>query len=262
MKDDGGAQLVTCSLDDGSEEYVAKIYDPLYYGSSDRMWSNQPRDVTDEADKDYCREVAAYLKLDETFGGKQIPKYHGSWTFQMPRDLPDGGRTRDVRMILIERIKGRTMSNVKPDPFPNAARLEALAQLMEAIHRIAFVGLCHGDISQRNIMLCDDEPARTIDRLVIIDFNFAAVFRLDDTEQRYGIHFSRGDKPQNPINSWWDGGFLYGGLGQWFLTSWEYRLRPLQEWLYERWSKSQEFQPAKELLDWDEGIRAHRYVDF
>lgn len=253
---------MTCSLDDRLEEYVAKIYDPLYYGFSDRMWSDQPRDVADEADKDYCREVAAYLELDEKFGGKLTAKYHGSWTFQIPLDLPDGQRTRDVRMILMEKIKGHTMVDMKPDPFPDAVRLETIAHIMEGINRITFAGVRHGDISQRNIMLCDDEAAKTIDRVVIIDFNFAVVSRLDDFELRYGTRFSLGDKPENPINSWWDGGFFYGGFGEWFPTSWEYSLKPLQQWMHERWRDSKEFKPVKESLVWDDGLVGRRYMEF
>lgn len=261
-KDDGGAQLVICQLDDAPEEYVAKIYDPLYYGFSDRMWSDQPRDVTDEADKDYCREVAAYLELDEKFGGKETPRYFGSWTFQLPLDLPDGQRLRDIRMILMERIKGHTMLDIQPAHFPEAVRLETLAKIMEALRRISFAGVRHRDISQRNIMLCDDESTRTIDRIVIIDFNYALVERLDNFIQRYGTRPDKGDKPENPVQTWWDGGFLYGGFGAWFPVGWEYRLKPLQEWLHGRWGKSPDFKPPKEPLQWDDDSTAQRYVQF
>ncbi|KAH9987337.1 hypothetical protein F4779DRAFT_285812 [Xylariaceae sp. FL0662B] len=262
VKDDGGAQLVTCRLADRPDEYVAKIYDPLYYGFHDRMWSDQPRDVTWEADHDYCREAAAYLELDGTFGGKETPKYHGSWTFQMPLDLPDGAKTRDVRMILIERTEGRSMLDVRPDPFPDAVRLETVARIMEAFSRITYAGVRHGDISQRNIMLCDGDAPNTIGRVVIIDFNFAVVERLDDFELEFGTRLEKADKPQNPADDCWDGGFLYGGFGEWFPRSWEYRPRPLQDWLNERWGKSQDFTAPKEHGELDEENIARRYVQF
>lgn len=261
-KDNGGAQLLICRLEDEPDQLVAKVYDPLYYGFSNRMWSDQPRDVTDEADKDYCREVAAYLELDDRFGGKETPKYHGSWTFQVPLDLPDGPRIRDVRMILMELIPGRTMLHVKPDPYSEEVRLDAVARIIEAFNRIKFAGVRHGDISQRNIMLCDGRTANTIDRVVIIDFNFATVSRLDDFEERYGCRpSSRLNKPENPVETWWDGG-LYGGFGEWLPESWERRLRPLQEWLYKRWGKCQDFAPPEEPLRWDEENEPQVWIEF
>lgn len=251
VKDDGGAQLVICHLGDKPEKFVAKIYDPLYYGFSDRTWPDQPRDVSDEADKDYCREVAAYLELDAQTGGTLTPKFHGSWTFQMPLDLPDGRRIRDVRMIIIEKIQGRTMVDVKPDPFPEPIRLDVMARIAEAFERLIFIGVHHGDLSQRNIMLCDGAEANTIGRIVIIDFNFGTIFRLDDFEEKYGPRPTNPGKPLSPLVQWWDGG-LYGGFGEWLPATWEQRLRPMQEWLYERWGASEEYAPLERPLQWDE----------
>lgn len=260
VKDDGGAQLVICRLDDEPDEYVAKIYDPLYYGFSDRMWSDQPRDVADEADKDYCREAAAYAELDAQFGGEEIPKYHGSWTFEMPIDLPTGSTVRNVRMILMERVPGRTMIDVKPDLYPESVRLDALARILEALQKIVFAGVRHGDFSQRNIMLCDGDSADTIGRIAIIDFNFATVTRLDDFEERWGEpRGPKEEKPRNPIEQWWDGG-LYGGFGEWLPASWEQRVRPLQEWIYQRWGKSEDFLAPKKDLKWDEENNSRPFV--
>lgn len=84
VKDDGGAQLVTCRLDEDADEYVAKIYDPLYYGFHNRMWRDLPRDVTYEADQDYCREVAAYLELD----GKTFPNITAHGPFNCLSKFP------------------------------------------------------------------------------------------------------------------------------------------------------------------------------
>lgn len=251
IKDNGGAQLVICRLDDKPDEYVAKIYDPLYYSFSGRIWSDQSRDVADEADKDYCREAAAYLELDGQFGGKETPRYHGSWTLEMLLDLPTGSTVRNVRAILMERVPGRTMLHVKPDPYPESARLDTLARVLEALEKMAFAGVRHGDFSQRNIILCDGDSADTIGRIVIIDFNFATVTRLDNWEEKYGERLPKGEKPRNPLNQWWDGG-LYGGFGEWLPASWEQRLRPMQEWLYQRWSKSEEFLAPEGNLTWDE----------
>lgn len=243
---DGGAQLIVCRLDNEPDEYVAKIYDPLYYGFSDRLWPENPRDIADEADKDYCREVAAYLEMNDQFGGKEIPKYYGSWTFQMPLCQ----KKRDIRLILMERIKGGTMSELDPRAYPEKVRLAVLAQILEAFGRITFAGVRHGDLAQRNIMLCDGEAAKTVDRVVLIDFNFAVVSRLDDFEILYGDRPEDPDRPDNPINQWWGCGSFYYLFGDWSPESWKLHYRPLREWLYEQWGKSEEFTPHKEPLDW------------
>lgn len=250
VRDDGGAQLLVCRLDNEEKDYAAKIYDPLYYGFNDRLWPENPRDVADEADKDYCREVAAYLELDDKCGGKQIPKYNGSWTFQIPLDLPDTRKKRDVRLILMEHIKGDTMSEVDPLLYSEEVRLGVMAEVLEAYSHITFAGVSHGDIAQRNVMICRGEAAETIVRVVLIDFNYAVVSRLDNFELLYSRRPKGGDRPDNPINQWWGTGGLYSKFGDWFPASWKSQRRPLREWLYERWGRSEEFSPCKQPLDW------------
>lgn len=252
VKEDGGAQIVVCRFSGEQDEVVAKIYDPLYYGFADRMWSDRPRDVTYEADMDYAREVAAYSELDSQLGGTDVPKYYGSWTFQLPLDLPDGQKTRDIRLILMEHIKGRPMTDLEPESFPESTRLDLVTQMVEVVARIQLAGVRHGDISQRNVMVCLTEPD-VIKRVAMIDFNFAVVSRLDSfEEQSRGLERDpKPDKLPNPIDRWW-GGALYGVAGEWLPKSWELRLRALQEWLYERYSKSEEYAPPIRTLKWDE----------
>lgn len=252
VKDDGGAQIVVCRFSGDKEQFVAKIYDPLYYGFADRMWSDRPRDVTYEADRDYSREVAAYSELDGELGGTDIPKYHGSWTFQLPLDVPDGRKIRDVRLILIEHIKGRPMTDLKPDAFSESVGLDLVRRMIEAEVRVQFAGVRHGDVSQRNIMVCLAEPDK-IERVALIDFNFAVVIRLDNFEQQFsGLkRRPKAKKPPNPIDMWWSGA-LYGVAGEWFPKSWELRLRACQEWLYENYGKSEVYEPPLVPLDWDE----------
>lgn len=257
IKDTGGAQLVVCHfLDDEQPEhhyYAAKIYDPLYYGFSDTTWSDKPRDVTYQADQDYCREAAAFLEIDEKLGGDVVPKYHGSWTFQMPLHLADGRRiTRDVRMILMERIKGRDMASVeKPlEAYPeDGVRLEAIAKAIEGILRVHLAGVDHGDFEQRNVMVCDGDGKDKISRVVIIDFNFAVVRRLDED-----AHWRRKDKaqekPKNPIDVWWKSP-LHFMFGDWLPASWGELDKPKREWLFKRWGDSKDFAPYEEPLDWE-----------
>lgn len=251
-KDDGGAQVVLCRFSDDEKQLVAKIYDPLYYGFADRMWSDRPRDVTYEADKDYSREVAAYSELDEQLGGTDIPKYHGSWTFQLHLDVPDGRKIRDVRLILMEHIEGRPMTDLKPEAFSESVGLDLVRRMVEAEVRVQFAGVRHGDVSQRNVMVCLAGTDK-IGRIALIDFNFAVVTRLENFEQQFDDLNRRPKtkRPPNPIDMWW-GGALYGVAGEWFPKSWEFRMRACQEWLYENYGKSEEYEPPRVPLDWDE----------
>lgn len=252
VKEDGGAQVVVCRFSGLQQQVVAKIYDPLYYGYADRWLSSRPRDVTYEADIDYAREVAAYLELNDQFGGTDIPEYHGSWTFQMPLDLPDGRKMRDVRLVLMEHIKGTVMTDLKPESFSEPTRMDLVARWIEALQRILFAGVSHGDVSQRNVMVCCAKPD-AVERVVMIDFNFAGVKRLEISWEIFSDikPKPKPKKPLNPINRWWDGD-LYGKAGEWFPKSWECRLRPLQEWLYERYYESEEYEPPRIELEWDE----------
>lgn len=252
VREDGGAQIVVCRFSGEPQEVLAKIYDPLYYGFAHRMWSDQPRDVTYEADMDYSREVAAFSELDNQLGGTDIPKYHGSWTFQLPLDLPSGQKTRDVRLVLMEHIKGTPMTDLKPESYPESTRMDLVTRMVETVARIDFAGVSHGDVSQRNVMVCLTE-ADTIERVALIDFNYAVVDRLNDFEEQFPDLERRPkpDKIPNPIDRWWGGG-LYSVAGEWLPESWEFRWRALQDWLYERYGKSEEYATPRRTLDWDE----------
>lgn len=255
--DEGGAQIIVCRLDDEPTPYVAKIYDPLYYGFGHTLFSGRPRDVTDEADQDYCREVPAYLELDDRFGGNEIPRYHGSWTFQLPLQLPEepAPRIRDVRMILLEKIPGHTMLDVDPSLYSESARMDAVARIMEALARISHAGVYHHDVYQRNFMLCEGaviDKERTIGRVVILDFNIALVARLDDFEAEWGPRREKPPKPCNPIDRWWDGGGMVNIFDGWLPESWERQLLPLRQWVFDRWAESPDFERYEEPLEWDQ----------
>lgn len=252
--DESGAQIVVCRFSGSQEEVVAKIYDPLYYGFADRMWSDRPRDVTYDAHMDYCREVAAYSELDGMLGGKEIPKYYGSWTFQLPLELPGSSKPtlRDIRLVLMEYIRGTQMTYLSPDSVPESTGMEIVTKLVEGRAKIQFAGVKHGDVSQRNIMVCLAEPD-IVERVAFVDFNYAVVHRLDNHEQMFSglVRSPKLNKLPNPIDAWW-GGALYGVAGEWLPKSWEMRLRACQEWLYERYGSSVDYEPPRRTLHWDE----------
>lgn len=253
--DGSGAQIVVCRFSGSQEDLVAKIYDPLYYGFADRMWSDRPRDVTFDAHMDYCREVAAYSELNGMLGGKEIPKYYGSWTFQLPLELPGSKSTkRDIRLVLMEYVRGTQMTYLSPESVPEAVGMEIVTKLVEVRAKIQFAGVEHGDVSQRNIMVCLAGPD-IVERVAFVDFNYAVVHRLDNYEQKFfgrsRIRRPKSNKLPNPIDLWW-GGALYGVAGEWLPKSWGMRLRACQEWLYERYGSSEDYEPPRRTLDWDE----------
>ncbi|EPE08938.1 hypothetical protein F503_04525 [Ophiostoma piceae UAMH 11346] len=187
-KDGRGAQLVRCRLDaDPGRILVAKIYDAFYYHPEDRQGG--PCDATRLADNDYSREASAYEVLrDAKVDGQLVPKYYGSWTFNLP--VPKAlqllgspcpfAPTRPVRMILYEWIKGVSIYELIKDEktvksIPPELRLEILAKGMEALCIIESLGVRHNDWAPRNVMV---SPASgwTMSRLpavFLIDFNVA-----------------------------------------------------------------------------------------
>lgn len=146
------------------------------------------------------------------------------------------------------------MTELKPEDFPESVGLELAARVVEAVSHIRFAGVSHGDISQRNVMVCLTKPD-LVERVALIDFNFAEVILpFQPARQTSGGTRKtdpKPDKPPNPIDGWWDGK-LYGFTGEWLPKSWEFRLRACQEWLYEKYGTSEEFMPpTRKSLEWD-----------
>lgn len=95
-----GVQVVRCmvrqqdveSTPRSSTEFeaVAKIDDPLYYGTSD-LHPYLECCVMHKADGHYSREAAAYEAIRKArfpMEGISTPRYFGSWTFQVPHPDP------------------------------------------------------------------------------------------------------------------------------------------------------------------------------
>lgn len=295
-KDGDGAQLVVCRLDDDNDdndkkEYVAKIYDPFYYGFADPYWKATPWDVATEVDRAYCAEVAAYTELEKLgLGGKEVSKYYGSWTFQLPVDSACGGPAdgaahqvmRDVRMILTEHhgTTAKSMAKVRTDLLPEAEKLATVRMMMEASARISGSGIyLGGDISPESVVVCgldervasrwsssSSSPPR---RVVLVDLSRATVRRLEggeggrvghgavlaEEEEEEGRQHRRKRLP-SPIRDWWDR--LYDDYGTWLPAGWEFRLKPMQEWLWRTYKDSDEYQTVeKTSLRWaDEDEKA------
>ncbi|EPE07152.1 hypothetical protein F503_07803 [Ophiostoma piceae UAMH 11346] len=190
-EDGRGAQLVRCRLDTDPERImVAKIYDAFYY---DYMLPvGGPCDVTRVADNHYSREAAAYEALaDAKADGRLVPKYYGSWTFNLP--VPDALQSfnssssdstiRPVHMILMEWIEGisidkllqdeRTVKSIEP-----ALRLKILAKAMEVFCMVESCGVRHNDLAPRNVVLSPAYGWTTrMPAVFLIDFNVADTTR-------------------------------------------------------------------------------------
>lgn len=273
-KDGEGAQLVVCRLDDGQDEreeepkeYVAKIYDPFYYGFADPYWTDNdmPWDVATEVDRAYCAEVAAYTALQQKFDDTEqnelplpIPRFHGAWTFQLPLDSPNGGTTsimRDVRMILTERVpSGKRMADVRTDLLPETERLAAVRMVLEASARIASAGVhlpglgVDGSVAPQNIVVCGlnervssrwsaSSPCMPR-RVAFVDLSRATVHTrrssLEERRNSDGANATEQNFVCSPLQmeDWWEGGLYASGYGTWLVAGWDCRLRPMQEWLW------------------------------
>ncbi|KAI6355024.1 hypothetical protein MCOR25_008385 [Pyricularia grisea] len=241
-----GAQVVVCKLDGQPKTYVAKIYDPLYYSFPDQDLPHIPRSTTLQADRDYCNEANVYAGLRHTsLAGNEIPAYQGSFTFDIPLDLPEprGRHMRPVRLIIMEHIEGaKTMENMDPSSLPARLRLEIMAQYFAARIAIMNCNVFHDDICPRNTLIClphtvkhekdddgQDDAVRL--RVVLFDFNISdyqwkpkegRVWN-DDGEQEYGpipLEFWPKELPMHPTRAYWNKMLDFSGYRRWWPRSW------------------------------------------
>lgn len=227
-------------------EAVAKIYDPLYYSFKSDL-AHRPRDCVQDAETDHNNEVTAYEHLQcipET--GNFVPKYYGSWVFNLPITIRGQPHTRTIRMILIESLKGTSIlsTRIRNDPdrrnslnsfhYPEGYRLEVLARAMDGYVRLLRKGLIQGDFAGRNIILVPRRLAAPEDivcglsmpRIVLIDYNNAWVSEVPLEETR--------KLPANPA-SVFSGECLWDNFPGWVPHEWEGE-KPQQDWLIKRFT--------------------------
>ena len=138
---------------------VAKIYDPLYFTDQDDA------DPFVCMDRDYRSETAAYNSLHE-LQGDIIPKFYGSFTFNLPVKVI---RSRAVRLTLLELIHGRSMTQLNPAEFSRSERQKIMKQVIDAESLIYQHNILHMDMRSSNVIICRDQTGKIL-RLVIIDF--------------------------------------------------------------------------------------------
>jgi hypothetical protein len=263
-----GAQVVACEIAPRTEggkplQAVAKIYDPMYY-SFEWKFSHQPGDTVWQADSDYSREAAAYEHLQKN-ATSLASQYFGSWTFDLPIRSRGVSRTRPVRMILIERLDGTSMRNMRvrndPDPqetedafhYPEDYRLEVLAIAMDQYVRILHSGLDQRDFASRNVMLvASTQPSAEVPvisglplpRVVLVDYNTSVIYGLaaQGNHLQYriqGMYLQRRTPlPINPMQLWW--GMPMNEFVGWVPREWHSMPSLKQEWLKKRFGGTEQ----------------------
>lgn len=210
---------------------MAKIFDPLYYS-----WD--PQDIAYWSDLQYSREAAAYEQVCRAgINGKYLPKYYGSWTFELPLlsgfDQPPS--TREVRLVLVDYIPHPTMYSLilkgRAEDFSLDTRLNTLAEAIEKYCWLDFYGVAHHDLAPRNILVSPDL------QVTLIDLSHAYVLGRQNSE--LPLYRDEG-RPRSPID-------LVGvnnELLPWLPEQYHYG-DVFEDWMRARWGKSDTFQPSQ-----------------
>ncbi|OTB19961.1 hypothetical protein K445DRAFT_313754 [Daldinia sp. EC12] len=235
--DGRNAQIVTCDIDlPGTDQHrmVAKIYDPLYYSFVSEESPNIPEDVVGLADGDLTTEAAAFECLDAPLGGKVIPRYYGSWTF----NLTLRNQKRAVHLILMEQIDGVMLRTLNPDNYSDEDKLRVVAKVMECDALMEYYGVTHTDLYPRNIICSTDDLGSSKLAVRVIDFNSSVIHSLRGLVPRCTTK----SLPESPINLFWKN--APDGLREWVP---DYLLREAEtwrDWLKSRWANSPSFETA------------------
>ena len=222
--DGHGAQLVV--VDDNM---VAKIYDPLYYPNP----TFDPDSIghpTRTADHEYTREAAVYNTINDSLGGKEVPRFYGSFTTEI-MIAPD--RCRAVRLILMEHISGLCMLKI-PEPlqtFSQRDRAEIISQMIDADSALYRLCIQHNDRHPRNVMICGTPGEQNL-RVVIIDFGQSEILTLKQRNAAYRRLDAHG-RTISPILRWRGARRLHHPFRDCGWIDWEW-----DSWVQERWKDS------------------------
>ena len=238
VKDGHGAQVVAVKVSGRDDTLVAKIYDPLYYPDPTKPPQHDDSTSVDFdsvplADYHYCNEAMMYQSINDALGGKLVPEYHGAFTM----DVASNYRTRAVRLILMERVRGASMLELQSEV--ESASLEQrqllLSKIIDAESMLYYHNIIHTDFHPRNIML-SGKLGRPGFRLRIVDFGEAQLSDKNGmfeeiTKSKYG--------PISPILRWQRRFLLDTRRTDWI--DWNYL-----QWLREHWKDSGHYAPITE----------------
>ena len=265
-----GAQVVTCFLgQDPSVEYVAKIYDGVYYPLDFDGDEVINFDGMTWADRNYSIEAWAYRIMQPAIGSTGVvPAYFGSWTFPLNASHR---RQRWVRMILVDLIQGECMADiidraVDKDENVNYAllppedfRLRVLQSILEADEAIWWeAAINHLDLVPRNVVVKPDGS------VTIIDFSQVYINKFSC----YDCDHPRKDDPTqlpiSPIERYWpfpsgfaDSAIQGGPWEAWIPARWLEDHGLAVEYLVATFRDSPKYAPpSPEFLDteWDPSV--------
>jgi len=233
--DKRGAQLALCKV--AGTTLVAKFYDPLYYPTGRKIFDYW----MEAADNHYTCEAAAYTELDPHFGGRQIPKYHGSWTCNIDTPTIADVISRPVRLILLEYVNGLSLHHLPSKGFTLDQQLEIMSLALEAEVEIFHQGVRHGDFAPRNVVHFTDEAGNH--RVKIVDFGMAIVERLVGRVP----HKDKFRRPHTPAM------YSVMSLREFQILGWLPSDEMAQEWLDTRWKDDLRYEPPS--VKWVEFVR-------
>lgn len=253
VHDNQAAQITLCG---SSGDMVAKFHDPLYAATPSRE-NDIYADPFRTADHNYAHETAAYEALTQ-FAARHphisrfFPRYYGSYTCEI--STPLAGKTRTVRLILMEYIEGTCLSEVDPTqlpPLPQDVRKSIMANIVNAESALSACGLNHRDLLPRNIILrgylggraglsaavTTGELKRSSDMsVVILDFGRSDILhgkrRADDQ-----------GRPVSPILRWDRRTEIHTDWQLLGWVDWDW-----QAWLEQQWKNSTTYAPITEEL--------------
>ncbi|KAJ5732704.1 hypothetical protein N7493_004185 [Penicillium malachiteum] len=138
-------------------------------------------------DQSNTHETAVYSVLSE-FQGPGIPRYYGSYTFDIPADTSGTRNMRSVRLILIEYIRGTDMAKASPAKYDLETRQQIIKKIVEFETAAWTKNVRLKDLSPRNVILPEGDPASPI----FIDFDDALLKRLPDDPVCANMNFLPG----------------------------------------------------------------------
>ena len=236
------------TLSQTKRSLVAKFYDPFRAENEDDPELN----FFWLADQEYAAEAAAYSRLT-SLQGILFPRFFGSYTCELSTGL--GNNTRSIRLILLEFIAGAVMTSFNEGEvrnIPQAARKNIMFQIVEADSRAWALGVRHGDVHPRNVILETGFPHKSASRneevkdqtyfadpavrLRLFDFGTANLgpFEIGLSEVFRGHR----DKAISPILRWHVELRLYESFKKAGWVDWDW-----SKWLKETWLNSTFYEP-------------------
>ncbi|KAJ7674049.1 hypothetical protein DFH06DRAFT_1173868 [Mycena polygramma] len=130
---------------------VARFYDPLFAGASDR---NLKFDVFKHIDRAVAMEVHAYKALQD-LQGVLVPRFLGCFLTMVA--APDGiaGKERSVQVVLLEFVPGRDLHRYKAgddEPVCDMHKVAVLDAILLANYLFVLRGIQHADLAGRSSM--------------------------------------------------------------------------------------------------------------